>query len=231
MWNQLVNFNYDITYVGGWCLAAVQDGYNSLHWFATALKQWEAEPNKHYDRPPSGIDVPVYFSIDGNAAGHIAVLMKNGKVASSSYAGTHRPMALHNGIDGLIKDYAAGGVTLKYLGWGEHCANLKVIEEKNMSSVYDLNNARQIAYSFLGRDGRDGRKNAIKGETDADLKKWVGQPMGNADITSAWDSPEAKEYRKKLDAVYTERDNLRKKVKELEAGGQFVKVTDLYIKK
>lgn len=130
MWNQLVKFNTNVKYRGGWCLEAVQKGFNSLHWYATAYKQWEAEPNKHMGRPIKGLEVPVYFSIEGNAAGHIAVVLSDGRVASASYAGNHDSMAIHANIDQLIKDYADGGVKLKYLGWGEHCANLRVVEKK-----------------------------------------------------------------------------------------------------
>jgi hypothetical protein len=106
------------------------------------------------------------------------------------------------------------------------------IKEENKMKV-DINNARQMAYSFLGRDGRDGRKNAIKGETDEDLKKWLPNELTNNFVTGTWDSKEAQAYRVILDKVYAERDSLRAKVKELEKqiSSEYVKVSDLYIKK
>lgn len=150
MWNQLVKFNTNITYVGGWCLAAVQDGYDSLHWYPTAKEQWNKSPDKHWDMPPEGIDVPVYFNIPTNAAGHVAVRLANGKVASASYAGKHKPMAIHDSIQDLINDYMAGGTVLEYLGWTESCANLKVVQFEEKEEMVTENQLAVLYRFYLG---------------------------------------------------------------------------------
>lgn len=88
-----------------------------------------------------------------------------------------------------------------------------------MSDKWDINNARQIAYSFWGRDGRGGRPNAIIGQSDDDLNKYhVGKAdLSNSNITSAWDAPEAQSYRKELDRVYAEAAKVPELEKQLAA--------------
>jgi hypothetical protein len=149
MWIQLKGFNIYITYTGGMCLDAVQKGYDSLHWYPTAYAQWEAEPNKHYDYPALGNDVPIYFSIPGEPAGHVAVRLSDGRVASASQAGTHNPMYIHKNIEDLVAFYKSGGVTLNYLGWGEHCANLRIVEWRDKVDTVTIPKSE---YEQLKRD-------------------------------------------------------------------------------
>ena len=100
--------------------------------------------------------------------------------------------------------------------------------------------ARCLAY-WAGRDGRDGRQNARKGDSDADLIKWHVNADLNPDFIFGWmNSKEHSDHIKRIDAVYAERNTLRAKVKDLEArikeleaqpSGEFVKLSEIYVKK
>lgn len=84
-------------------------------------------------------------------------------------------------------------------------------------SKSNMATARQLAYAILGNDGRDGRINAISGNRDGDLEKnHKDAELDVKYLNQLFDSVEAQNYRKTLDAVYKERDDLRSKVKELE---------------
>jgi murein DD-endopeptidase MepM/ murein hydrolase activator NlpD len=91
-----------------------------------------------------------------------------------------------------------------------------IIKGKTMVKV-NIDVARCMAY-WAGRDGRDGRANARKGETDADLVKiHVGQDLTWDYIFGWMNSGEMTANIKRLDAVYAERDSLRKQVADLKA--------------
>lgn len=127
-WNQLRDADMNVGYTGGWCLKYVQDAFHTDHVYPTAIAAWEAEPNKHTDRPPSGITVPVYFSLGNVPAGHVAIELSDGWVASSTQPGTHSTPYYHKSLDDLIGVYGQynGGCT--YLGWGEHVGTAQVVQ-------------------------------------------------------------------------------------------------------
>lgn len=135
MWQQNRTTDTGVQYTGGLCLQASQRGYKSAHWYPRAIDQWTAEPFKHYDRPPLGIDVPIYFSIPGIAAGHIANRLSDGRVASASKSGVHNGLYIHKDIDDLVAFYKSGGVQLNYLGWGEMSADVRVVEPKKEPKI------------------------------------------------------------------------------------------------
>lgn len=124
---------------------------------------------------------------------------------------------------------------------GQQFVNLdQWIKEDDVKAT--LNHARIIAHGVGGRNGFDGRPNALAGASDADLKKnHVGREVQDV-LNGFYTSTEGKNWREKtLPKVYSERDAYKKqvatltaRVKELEAqgsSGEFVKVTDLYLKK
>lgn len=86
-----------------------------------------------------------------------------------------------------------------------------IIKGTTMEKV-NIDVARCMAY-WVGRDGRDGRANGRKGETDADLIKFhVGKELTREYIFGWMNSGEMSANIKRLDAVYSERDSLRKQV-------------------
>lgn len=94
----------------------------------------------------------------------------------------------------------------------------KVIKGGSMEvQKVDIDVARCLAY-WVGRDGREGRPNARNGQTDADLIKYhVGQELTPKFIFGWMNGGEMTETIKRIDALYRERDMLKKRVAALEA--------------
>ena len=89
---------------------------------------------------------------------------------------------------------------------------------EDMAEKVNLDTARILAHMNLARDGYDGRPSAHAGKADEDLKKHhVGQELTNKYIRdNFFSSAEASKAFNIKDAVYKERDRLRKRVAELE---------------
>jgi len=118
------------------------------------MAAWNAEPNKHYDRPPAGLTVPVYLALGNVPAGHVAISLDDGVVASSTQAGVHSTPYYHKNLDDVIAVYGKynGGAT--YLGWGEHVGSVQVVQ---MQSNNATDAQIQQAYlEILGRAADDG---------------------------------------------------------------------------
>jgi len=128
MFQQLKSPDLGITYTGGWCLQAVQNAFNTDHPYPTATAQWVAEKNKHFDKPPQGMAVPVFFSFTSEPAGHIAISLPDGRIASSTQSGTHRGLYIHPNLNDLMKVYKDAGWKMTYLGWGETVGTQQVIK-------------------------------------------------------------------------------------------------------
>lgn len=144
-WIQIRDADMNVGYEGGWCLKYVQDAYHTDHISPTATADWNRQPAKHYDLPPLGITVPVYFSLGNEPAGHIAIRLDDGWVASSTLVGVHSKPYYHKTLDDLIAVYGRynGGCT--YLGWGEYVGSVQVVKW-----VQDKSN-EQVAQEVLDR--------------------------------------------------------------------------------
>lgn len=139
MWKQLRDASMAVGYVGGWCLKYVQDAFGTDHIYPTAIEAWNNEPNKHTDTPPLGITVPIYLSLGNVPAGHVAIRLDDGWVASSTQPGDHTTPYYHRSIDDLISVYGQynGGAT--YLGWGEHVGSVQVVEYVSGATTDQVN--------------------------------------------------------------------------------------------
>lgn len=138
MFKQLKDANMKIGYVGGWCLKYVQDAFGTDHPYPTALAEWNAtSPNNHTDLPPAGVTVPVFFSLGNVPAGHVAISLNDGYIASSTQAGTHPGPYFHKNLDDLVAVYGKynGGAT--YLGWSEVVGTVRVVEPVNLNATDD----------------------------------------------------------------------------------------------
>lgn len=129
-WIQLHDADMNVGYTGGWCLAYVQNAYGTDHPYSSAIDSWNANygnTNHAWEVPPLGITVPVYFSLGNVAAGHVAIRLDDGYVASSTQAGYHPKPYLHPNLNDLISLYGQynGGCT--YLGWSEYVGTVKVV--------------------------------------------------------------------------------------------------------
>jgi hypothetical protein len=156
MWKQLRDCNWRIQYVGGWCLKFVQDAFGTDHVYPDAMSAWNANVGggNHVSQPPVGKTVPVYFSLGNVPQGHIAICMDDGKVASSTQAGTHPQAYIHPNLNDLIAVYGKYNGGCAYLGWSEYVGTVHVIEWDNPNATADQ--VRQDYLDILERPADDG---------------------------------------------------------------------------
>ena len=135
-WIQLRDANMTVGYTGGWCLKYVQDAFATDHPFPTATAAWNAYRGNHpNERPPLGITVPVFFWLGNEPAGHVAIRLDDGFVASSTLAGYHARPYFHPNLDNLIAMYAPYNGGCGYLGWSEYVGGVKVVGWEDYPNV------------------------------------------------------------------------------------------------
>jgi len=175
MWRQVNDANWRIPYVGGWCEGYVEGAWGQAtlpqkdvngNWYTTgvyntAIDAWNAEPvvSSHAELPPAGITVPIYFSLGNVPAGHVAIMLDDGKVASSTQAGNpsqanHQQGYIHPNLQDLINLYGKYNGGCKYLGWGEHVGHIRVVEQVSNNATDDQ--IRQAYLDILERPADDG---------------------------------------------------------------------------
>lgn len=134
---QLITPNPDIACRPGYCLEYVRQTFGLPIRYGSATEAWNNSPSQHQDwNFPAGLWVPVYFAIDVEPNGHIALLAPDGSVFSSSDLGTipHH----HPSIADLIAYYAYWGkMQLTYLGWSEDVAGYPVVSIDSGSINFD----------------------------------------------------------------------------------------------
>lgn len=151
-WNQLKDADMTVGYEGGWCLKYVQDAFHTDHPYPTAVGAWNANyggGNHPGEVPPLGITVAVYFTLGNVPAGHVAIRLSDGWVASSSLAGVHAVPFYYKSLDDLMADYGKynGGCT--YLGWSEFVGTVRVVQLQSDNATDD-----QIDRAYLDILGR-----------------------------------------------------------------------------
>lgn len=186
-----------------WCLQNVRRGYGIPAYYSTARKAWNGT-QQHKDRNfPAGCAVPVFWSLhltlDGVYAdyGHIAVRLADGRIWTDG--------RYYANVDTLNAGYLGGkGV---YLGWGESVNNVKVIGESMAETFIITDDAsRQLGWHVLGRNGKDGRPNALQ----SPQKDLMGKTLSVQYLDSLYLSTEARKWRDgEFQKVYAERDALR----------------------
>jgi hypothetical protein len=109
------------------CLQYVRETFGLPIRYGSATEAWNNSPSQHQDwNFPPGLWVPIWFSIDIEPNGHVALLAPDGTVYSSSDNGSipHH----HPSIADLINYYAYWGkMTLTLLGWSEDVAGYPVV--------------------------------------------------------------------------------------------------------
>lgn len=183
------------------CLSNVRKGYSIPALYLTATKAWNGAI-QHKDRNfPQGCDVPVFWgwwgTVDGVYAdyGHVATQLADGRVWTDG--------KYYANVDSLNQYYLSGKGT--YLGWTEDLNNVRVVQGDTMQNIND-DVARQIGWHYLGRNGFDGRPNALQAP-QGDIQ---GKPLTNAQLSTFFLSQEARNWRdSEIHKVYGERDALR----------------------
>lgn len=172
-WQQVKTPNLGITYIGGWCLSAVDEAFGTPHLFGTATADWQSGENGHgnhdNDLPPRGVAVPVYFSLGSTDDGHIAIALPDGTVASSTLTGTHQGLYIHPSLHDLVTMYGQYNKGCTYLGWSEGVAYTEVVKwvdspitsEQGGTDVSDIDDFRNC---FLTQ--------ATRWPSDDEIKDW-----------------------------------------------------------
>jgi len=130
-YTQLRDANWKVPYVGGWCLKYVQDAFGTDHPYPTAIGAWNANYggcNHPGEQPPVGKTVVVYFTLGSVPAGHVAISLDDGSIASSTQAGSHPQGFLHPNLQDLINVYAKYNGGCNYLGWSEYVGTVRVVQ-------------------------------------------------------------------------------------------------------
>lgn len=184
-----------------WCLQNVRQGYGIPAKWDYALLDWQNNVQHKDQNFPSGCSVPVYFNWTGNVGGvtknwgHIAVRLADGRIWTDG--------KYYANVSALSTNYLRGG---SYLGWGELVNNVRVVtQEVSMAGIND-DVSRQIGWHFMGRNGYDGKPNALQSK-QGDI---YGKELTNAQMSAFFLSAEAREWRdSRVPKIYAERDALR----------------------
>ena len=184
-----------------WCLQNVRQGYGIPAKWDYALLDWQNNVQHKDQNYPSGCSVPVYFNWTGNVGGvtknwgHIAVRLADGRIWTDG--------KYYANVSTLSTNYLRGG---SYLGWGELVNNVRVVtQEVSMAGIND-DVSRQIGWHFMGRNGYDGKPNALQSK-QGDI---YGKELSNAQMSAFFLSAEAREWRdSRLPKLYAERDALK----------------------
>ena len=161
---QINDANWRIPYVGGWCEGYVEGAWGKATQptpsnpttsgiYGSATQAWEAVQNKHYDMPPLGVTVPVYFSLGNVWQGHVAIRLDDGMVASSTQSGYHSQGYIHPNIQNMIDLYGKynGGCT--YLGWADRQWGIEIVRyeanitQEDKTSIETIPFQTEITYS------------------------------------------------------------------------------------
>lgn len=143
----------------GWCLQYVQGVFHAPWSGATATQGWNLTKHKHKnDKFPNDVAVPVWFSMKGEPAGHVAVRMKDGSYYSTSHPTSNKPTH-HPNLQHLL-DYYGG--RLKLRGWSEDMNGYRVIKEKESKEMVSRHGCNVLTRIYLA-----------KAATDAQVKQWT----------------------------------------------------------
>lgn len=171
---QLITPNPNIECRPGWCLQYVQNAYGLTARYGTAFEAWQASTTQHADQAfPDGVDVPVWFTLQDEPAGHVAIRMSDGTVYSTSDL-TNTPHH-HPSLDDLMGYYAYYGKPLTYLGWTEDVEGFPVLTKGNRMATLDLDDLRAIQ-GFANTNG-DRVVNELHAQVNA-LANLIGQKIG-----------------------------------------------------
>lgn len=226
---QLIQPNLNVSVPAYYCLSysnkvfGIQDGA-----YYCAADAWNGAKFKHYDQPPTDVAVPVWFqwygTVDGETRewGHTAVSVPGKGVYTSPFTGVGS--LRYNNVQELAQAWGT-----PYLGWSEDISNVRVVEPgaNNMADIINDDTSRQIGYHLLGRNGFDGRPNALNAK-QADL---FGRELTNANHQSWFLSAESRKWRDTdLPKVYADRDSYKKQVATLTDENATLKIANTGLK-
>lgn len=137
MTTQLITPNPDIPAEEGMCLQYVRQAFGLPMRYGSATEAWNNSPSQHLDRDyPQGVWFPVWWALDKNVNGHVALVAPDGSVYSTSNLKPN-PVKHHPSISDVEAYYAYYGMTLTYRGWTEDVAGYPVISLDTGSIGFD----------------------------------------------------------------------------------------------
>lgn len=206
-YTQVITPNPDVSCTPGYCLKYVQETFGIGPVYPTATAAFNASSSKHRDQDfPAGCWVPVWFSLQYEPAGHVALRAPDGSIYSSSHPTSTTPTH-HASLAGLITYYAKAN-PLTYLGWTEDVEGVLVVgpttnqpsQGGDMPAKINLDTARILTHGVLARNGLSGRQDALDGSEDGDLTaNHVGQDLTNEYVQGIFLSAEGRQWRDSQD--------------------------------
>lgn len=176
-WRQLVTPNPNVACKPRYCERYVENTIGRTGVYGSATIAWNKEANKHTDRSlPSGVWVPVYWSLANNPDGHTALAGPDGRIYSASHPTSTSPV-VHSNLAAIEKYY---GGRLKWRGWGENIAGRHVVEQYTPAKV------KTYGYGYITKDALIGRVAAFLREKHPEFtpKAALGNYIGPS-ITGA----------------------------------------------
>jgi hypothetical protein len=118
----------------GMCLQYVRMTYGLPVRYGSATEAWLNSTSQHRDRNyPQGVWFPVWWALDKNVNGHVALVAPDGRVYSTSNLAPN-PLKVHPNVADVEAYYARYGMTLTYRGWTEDVAGYPVIADGGISA-------------------------------------------------------------------------------------------------
>jgi len=255
-----------IPYVGGLCEGYVEgtaeeatfpykdknNNWTTAGVYPTAIAAWNAGNGNHPNElPPAGLRVALHFALGNNKAGHTALQLEDGRVASSTQAGWHPTGYIHPNLADLIKVYTKANGSCTYLGWTEWIGRKQIVSKGDeMIPDNDNDYNRWALTSKYVRSRVDGNNQLVALTREEFRKSAVGKTWLEA-LEILEDSTEAEGTLvtlqtgedaqkgdwvgqiKSLQGVVIEKDKqiaaLEKEIAE--GSGDFIPVGELFIRK
>lgn len=145
---QLRSPDLGISYTGGLCLQAVREAFSVPAKYVRAIDDWNSG-DRQTGTIPNGVAVPVYFSLGLEPAGHVAIRLPDGRIASSTQNGTHKGLYIHPDIKDLIAVYAKYNKSCTYLGWSTKVNDVPVVQLNQGVPIMSFRNYVLICYALF----------------------------------------------------------------------------------
>lgn len=117
----------------GMCLQYVRQAFGLPARYGSATEAWNNSQSQHTGRDyPQGVWFPVWWGLDKNVNGHVALVAPDGRVYSTSNLNPN-PLKVHPNVADVEAYYARYGFTLTYRGWTEDVAGYPVIASSGIS--------------------------------------------------------------------------------------------------
>lgn len=182
MTTQLITPNPNVPCTPGYCLMYVQSTFGIGAKYPSAITAYNASTTKHQDQNWPALWFPIWFTVNGNPYGHVALHAPDHSIYSSSSPTANTPV--HHPSLAAMQSYWGKGTMLNYLGWTEDVEDTRVIGGDDQMIIQDADNwfARCNKTMLMIRGRACSRDEFEKYAVGAEFLHWV---------ESVEDNPEA----------------------------------------